>query len=282
MSAAIDKYVYVLVKPRFERQIRAAYSVIEEVDDATQIIHPIIQNALMLFNINDHIEVSSIADLPSRAGMGSSGAFTVGLVNALSVSTRKPVMDLAEFSYNLERNLAGGKTGKQDPYVAVLGGVHSYSAKRSGEVSHISLKVDDLDDKLILFYTGMRRSADRVLKRMAENTVEIENMQSIGELCYDALSTGNYDVYGELLSRHWESKRRIPGVSNPEIDALYRKGMDLGASGGKLLGAGGGGFFMFYAPTKSIKEKLISVLGDAGYPHQPFRFSEKGSTVINI
>lgn len=280
VSAAVDKFVYVAVKGRFEKAIRAAYSKVEEVRNVSDLQHGIIREALGLFGVNDHIEVSSLADLPSGTGMGSSGAFTVGLVNALSVYTRRPVDNLAEAAYEVEREMLGRCVGKQDQYAAYLGDVRYYSCDREGRVTWGRVKVPELDKRLCLFYTGIRRDAAPVLKRVSDDEAYISKVVKIGRRQFDALESQDYNVYGTLLNEHWAAKRVATG-KNKSIDALYHYGLTHGAVGGKLLGAGAGGFFMFYVPEER-RDKLVVDMVRSGFPHIPFRFHPEGSRVMEV
>jgi D-glycero-alpha-D-manno-heptose-7-phosphate kinase len=282
VSAAVDKHIYVAVKPRFEKQISLHYSRIENVSKVDDIQHPIIREALRLFEVEDHVEVSSLADLPAGSGMGSSGAFTVGLINALSVYTRRPVYNLAETAYELERNRLGRATGKQDQYTAMLGGCRAYNVNPRGEVSYGEpIKVDGLAEHLTLCYTGLLRDAGEMIKRLDVDA--LHKIMDIGELSWHALSTGNYDDFGMLLDAHWGVKRGMAeGMTNSKLDHVYEEAKKAGASGGKLVGAGGGGFMLFYSPHPQWRGQLVKRLARLGMPETPIAFTGEGSKVIEL
>ena len=280
VSAAIDKWVWVAVKGRFEKQIRAAYSKVEEVKNVGNLEHDIIREALMLFGVQDHFEVTSIADLPSGTGMGSSGAFTVGLINALSVYTKTPVDNLAETAFEIEHDFLQRGVGKQDKYASYLGDVRVYSCDKKGHVSWGRVKVPDLDKRLCLFYTGIRRDAAPILRKVGGNEEYVSKIVALGRRQFDMLERQNYDAYGASLNEHWSLKREATGTGKT-IDALYTYGMSRGALGGKLIGAGSGGFFMFYVPVEN-RERFIREVEKQGYPHVPFSFTSEGSKVIQL
>ena len=278
VSAAIDKWVWVAVKGRFEKAIRAAYSKVEEVKNVGNLEHDIIREVLTLFGVQDHFEVTSIADLPSGTGMGSSGAFTVGLVNALSVYTRKPVDNLAETAFEIEHDFLQRSVGKQDQYASMLGDVRAYTCDRKGNVVWGRVKVPELDKRLLLFYTGIRRDAAPILRKVGGNEEYVSKIVALGRRQFEMLERGDYDSYGKSLNEHWALKREATGTGKT-IDALYSYGLSHGAVGGKLIGAGAGGFFMFYVPEEK-RERFVRELVKLGYPHVPFRFTGEGSKVI--
>ena len=283
ISAAIDKFVYVAVKPRFEKQIRLAYSKIELVDSLAEIDHPILRIALDIFDVDKNIEISTLADLPSGTGMGSSGAFTVGLVNALAVYTGKPVQDLADMAFFIEREKLGRPVGKQDQYTALYGGVRTYQADKKGRITHAEMHVPGLEDRLSLFYTSIERDSAPILQDVAEKTEHLRKIKNIGELSWDALYYQNYDDFGQLLHQHWLVKREMsPHMTSDKIDRIYQKARGFGALGGKIVGAGGGGFFLFYTQDKEKKERLIRDMRKIGLPNLPFKFHNEGTKVLDI
>jgi len=283
ISTAIDKFVYVAIKPRFEKQIRLAYSKIELVDDIAEIEHPILRTALDIFGVDENIEISTLADLPSGTGMGSSGSFTVGLVNALSVYTGKPIQDLADMAFFIEREKLGRPIGKQDQYAALYGGVRLYRADKKGRITHAEMIVPGLEDRLSLFYTSIRRDSTPVLKDVADNPEGLQQIKNIGEMSWDALHDQKYDDFGGLLHQHWLIKREMSSLmTSDKIDKTYQRARKAGALGGKIIGAGGGGFFMFYTRDDDGKAKLIREMAKIGLPHQPFRFHNEGTKVLDI
>ncbi len=283
ISAAINKFVYVAIKPRFEKQIRLAYSKIELVDELVEIEHPILRVALDIFDVDRNVEISSLADLPSGTGMGSSGSFTVGLVNALSVYTSKPIRDLADMAFFIERKKLGRPVGKQDQYTALYGGVRLYRADKKGRITHAEMHVPGLEERLSLFYTSIKRDSTPVLQDVADKTESLQLIKNIGESSWDALYNQKYDDFGELLHQHWLVKRKMsPHMTSDKIDKIYQKARGFGAVGGKIIGAGGGGFFLFYTQDKEKKEKLIRDMRKIGLPNLPFKFHNSGTEVLEV
>ncbi len=283
ISAAIDKFVYVAIKPRFEKQIRLAYSKIELVDELVEIEHPILRIALGIFDVDRNVEISSLADLPSGTGMGSSGSFTVGLVNALSVYTKTPIQDLADMAFFIEREKLGRPVGKQDQYSALYGGVRAYRADKKGRITHAQIQVPGLEERLSLFYTSIQRESTPILQDVAEKTEYLHRIMNIGGLSWDALYDQKYDDFGQLLHQHWLTKREMsPHMTSDKIDRIYQKARGFGALGGKIVGAGGGGFFLFYTQDKEKKEKLIRDMRKIGLPNLPFKFHNRGTEVLDI
>jgi len=283
ISAAIDKFVYVAIKPRFEKQIRLAYSKIELVDNLVEIEHPILRIALDIFDVDKNIEISSLADLPSGTGMGSSGSFTVGLVNALAVYTNKSIQDLADMAFFIEREKLGRPIGKQDQYTALYGGVRLYQADKKGRITHAQMQVPGLEDRLSLFYTSIERDAAPVLRDVVDRIDSLKLIKNIGELSWEALYDQKYDDFGQLLHQHWLVKREMsPHMTSDKIDRIYKKAREFGALGGKIVGAGGGGFFLFYTQDKEKKQKLIRDMRKIGLPNLPFKFHNKGTEVLDI
>jgi D-glycero-alpha-D-manno-heptose-7-phosphate kinase len=282
VSAAVDKHIYVAVKPRFERKILLHYSKIEEVSRIDDVKHGFIREALRQFEVEDHVEVSSLADLPSGSGMGSSGAFAVGLLNALSVYTRRPIYNLAESAYNLERNILGRSTGKQDQYTSMMGGCRAYNVSSGGSVSYGEpIDVSGLEPHLSLFYTGLLRDAGEMISRLDIDA--LVKIRSIGEDSWRALSRGSWDEFGALLGIHWGVKRSLAeGMTNTKLDHVYAQAMRSGASGGKLVGAGGGGFMLFYSPHPEWRSQLVKRMQAMGIPETPIRFESQGSQVIQF
>jgi D-glycero-alpha-D-manno-heptose-7-phosphate kinase len=284
ISASVDKYIYVAVKSRFEKQISLHYSQIEEVYHVDKIKHEIIREALRKYGLDSHIEVSSLADLPSRSGMGSSGSFTVGLLHALSVYTRKPIPDLAEEAYNLERNVLSRATGKQDQYTATLGGCRCYDVSRSGLVHYgPPMDVSGLEEHLCLFYTGLLRDADTMIRKVANREEELLKIKHIGEESWEALTAKEWDKFGFLLDEHWRVKRgMVDGMTTSKLDQVYEEALRNSALGGKLVGAGGGGFFLFYIKYPSHRQYIVKKMKDLGLPEVPFRFEKEGSKVMEL
>ncbi len=262
VSGAVDKYVYMLVHTTFQQRYRMKYSDIEEVDTVPEIKHPILRETLARHWRGNPLEIASVADVPAGTGMGSSGAFTVCLLKALACARRTSATpaSLAEAACHIEIDVLKEPVGKQDQYVAAHGGICTYTFRRDGNVDVEPVELDSetlrkMGTQLLLFYTGSARSASRILadqdtrSRFAEQAM-ISNLQKTKELGYesrDLLLKGDLRAYALLMHEHWLHKRtRSEGMANPRIDRLYEIARDSGALGGKLVGAGGGGFLLVY------------------------------------
>lgn len=293
MGAAIDKYIYIDLHDIFIDKVIAHYSKSEMVDRVDQIRHPIIREALKLTGLTQRIEVGTMADIPARAGLGSSGSFTVGLLKALHHYKKDyvPQQDLAEEACKIEIELLKEPTGKQDQYIAAFGGIISLTFNRDGTVVVEPLRlsrstIDDLEDNLLMFFTGFSRKSHSVLKRQDVMTRKkdesmIKNLHRVKEIGYesrDALKSGDTVRFGELMHIHWLSKRkRSAHMSNPKIDRWYNLAMKSGAIGGKLVGGGGGGFLMMYARDT---EKLRKAMAKENLREVRFNFDYEGAKVI--
>jgi D-glycero-alpha-D-manno-heptose-7-phosphate kinase len=263
VAGAIDKYVYMLTHTVFQRRYRMKYSSTEEVDTVEEIEHPILREALLRHWHGNPLEIASVADVPAGTGMGSSGAFTVCLLKGLAHARRTASTParLAEAAAEIEIDVLKEPVGKQDQYVAAHGGICSYSFNADGSVEVEPLELDDttlrkLRDHLLLFYTGEARSAAAVLsdqdaRSKSGDSEMLENLHRTKEMGFrsrDLLVAGDLDAYAELMHEHWENKRRrSPGMASEHIDRLYTLARRSGAIGGKLVGAGGGGFLLVYA-----------------------------------
>ncbi len=292
-GAAIDKYVYINLHDTFLDKIIAHYSEFEIVDKVDQLRHPIIREALKLTGLTKRIEVGSMADVPARAGLGSSGSFTVGLLKALHFYKREylPQQDLADEACEIEIDILKEPIGKQDQYIAAFGGIISLTFNKDGSILVEPLRlsrstIDDLEKNLLLFFTGFSRKSHVVLKKQDSMTKKrdermIENLHEIKEIGYnsrDALKSGDTVRFGELMDIHWQSKKkRSSHMSNPDIDNWYNIGLKNGAVGGKLVGGGGGGFLMFYAKNA---EKLRAAMAKENLREVKFNFDFEGSKVI--
>ena len=283
ISGAIDKFIYVGVKKRFESQIRLSYSKLELVDSIDQIEHPIIRETLNHFEIKNHIEITSIGDIPAGTGLGSSGAFTVSLLHALGIYTRKPVKNLAETAYHIEREILGRPIGKQDQYASLKGGLRVYTMSKRGEIRDMEIVAPRLSEYLALFYTNIKRDSGPVLSDVVKKTELLHEIKRIGEKSIAALRSKDYTRFCELLDEHWTVKREMSNkMTNPQIDKWYEKAKSVGVLGGKLAGAGGGGFFLFGVPDLMVRKKLYSTMVDEGLVPLPFRFHRGGTEMIEI
>lgn len=294
IAGAISKYVYVNLTRPFSEGIVLKYSKIENVKKVSEIQHPIIRESLNLFNLETpQIEISTIADIPSGTGLGSSSSFTTGLLRALYAHKRKPIhaQELAALACDIEINKLSEPIGKQDQYIAAFGGITSFVFKADGSVVAKPLSVTPetilhLEDNLLLFYTGQTRSASKILsdqktKSIAKNQKMIDNLHFIKDLglrSKTALEGGQVEQFADLMHEHWEHKKsRSEGMSNMNIDRWYEIGRQNGALGGKVVGAGGGGFLMFYAHNK---QKLRNAMKEEGLEELRFGFDFDGTKVI--
>lgn len=294
ISAAIDKYVYVNVMRPFQPGIYLKYSRREQVQRVDEVRHPIIREALALMALRTpQVEITTLADIPGGTGLGSSGSFTTALLKALHAHYRRHLTqnELAELACHIEIERLGEPVGKQDQYIAALGGITCLSFQRDGGVQARPLQLStqtlhDLEDKLLLFFTGYSRSAGSILQDQHSRTQQsdsgmLDNLHYIKDLGYRsqaALELGNPVRFGELMHEHWEhKKKRSSGMSNPSIDAWYELGMANGAVGGKLVGAGGGGFLMFYAADRDLLRRAMQ---GAGLEEVRFRFDFEGSRIL--
>ena len=295
IAAAIDKYVYVTINRPFNEGIYLKYSEIEHVKTVDEVSHNIIREALKLENLNTpQVEISSIADLPSGTGLGSSGSFTTALLKALYAYRHRHINpeELAELACAIEIDRLKEPIGKQDQYIASVGGITCFAFHKDNSVTFAPLKISietvhKLEDNLLLFFTGFSRSASEILKdqhiKSQKNDVDMLNnlhfVKEIGYLSKDALESGNTDKFGELMHQHWEhKKKRSGGMSNQDIDTWYETALKNGAIGGKVVGAGGGGFLMFMAHDAA---KLRSAMTKSGLQEVRFKFDFEGAKVIH-
>jgi len=294
LAAGIDKYVYVNVMRPFTPGIYLKYSELEHVGQVAEVKHPIIREVLQMQGLRTpQIEITTLADIPAGTGLGSSGSFTTALVKALYAHRRRHLHqeELAELACHIEINRLGEPIGKQDQYAAAFGGVTCFTFHKDDRVTARSLDISIdtlfyLEDNLLLFFTGYSRSASSILKDQNLRTKHSEdemlnNLHYVKELGYqskDALESGDTTAFGELMHLHWSHKKqRSNAMSNPKIDEWYDLAMSNGAIGGKLVGAGGGGFLMFMAKDR---DKLRYAMTHAGLEEVRFRFDFDGSKVV--
>jgi D-glycero-alpha-D-manno-heptose-7-phosphate kinase len=294
VAAAIDKYVYVTVTRPFTEGIYLKYSQLEHVDRIPQVQHPIIRESLNIMGFKTpQVEITTLADIPAGTGLGSSGSFTTALLKALYTHRRRHLnqVELAELACHLEIDRLGEPVGKQDQYIAAVGGVTCFTFHRDDSVTAVPLSISmdtmfDLEDNLLLFFTGISRSAGSILKDQNMRTQQsdgdmLANLHYVKELGYrskEALEKGDAHLFGELMHEHWgHKKRRSGGMSNPKIDEWYELGMKNGAVGGKLVGAGGGGFLMFLAENRN---RLRHTMAHAGLEEVRFRFDFEGTKIV--
>jgi D-glycero-alpha-D-manno-heptose-7-phosphate kinase len=294
VAAAIDKYVYITLHQTFVKELIIKYSKMERVPHADKVQHPIIREALRLVGIpGSYLELASMADIPAGTGLGSSGSFTTALLKALHVYKKNLVHhhELAEQACHIEIELLREPVGKQDQYIAAYGGVTCFQFLPNGHVEAWPLKINtetlySLEDNLLLFFTGYSREASNILKEQDDNTKQhnqdmVHNLHFVKELGYqskEALEAGNLRQFAELMNVHWKYKKQRSGsMSNDDINRWYNLAMENGALGGKLIGAGGGGFLMFYAEDKV---SLRRAMRDAGLQEVRFRFDFEGTNIV--
>lgn len=294
IAGAIDKYVYVTISRPFSPGIYIKYSKLEKATAIADVQHPIIREALSLLGPRTpQVELTTLADIPSGTGLGSSGSFTTALLKALYAHYRRPLSrrEIAEMACHIEIDRLGEPIGKQDQYIASYGGLTCFTFHRDDTVSAEPLPVSvdvahDLEDRLLLFFTGFSRSAGSILKdqdtrSQKHDPAMIDNLHYVKDLglrSRAALVRGDLAGFGALLHEHWEHKRkRSAGMSNPQIDSWYNVGMNNGALGGKLVGAGGGGFLMFLAEEP---RRLRDAMRGAGLEEVRYRFDFEGTRSV--
>lgn len=294
VAASVDKYIHLVLNPRFDKTIRVSYSRTEVVDHVDQIEHELVREAMRLTRVTGGVEIISIADVPASSGLGSSSAFTVGVLHALHVYRRESISryQLAEEACQIEIDVLRQPIGKQDQYAAALGGFQTLEISREGEVVAAPLALpenfdEELSASLLFFFTGVQRSAAEVLRAQDEATrraddqmvANLHEVKRIGAEIHRALERGDIERLGSLFDEHWALKQRRAGTTTPVIDAWYRIARDAGALGGKLMGAGGGGFFMFVCAAGQ-KSAVRSALTAAGLTEVRMRFDTEGTRLI--
>jgi D-glycero-alpha-D-manno-heptose-7-phosphate kinase len=294
IAAAIDKYVCITLHQTFVPELIIKYSKLERVTGLDEVQHPIIREALRLVGIDgQYLEITSMADIPAGTGLGSSGSFTTALLKALHTFKKNLVhpRELAEQACQIEIEQLREPIGKQDQYIAAYGGLTCFQFLPNGQVEAWPLKVSpetlyNLEDNLLLFFTGYSRSASSILKEQDDRSKQreqnmMDNLHFVKELGYqskEALEEGNLARFAELMKVHWEYKKQRSGsMSNGDINHWYDLALANGAQGGKLIGAGGGGFLMFYAEDKT---RLRRAMVETGLREVRFRFDFEGTKVV--
>jgi D-glycero-alpha-D-manno-heptose-7-phosphate kinase len=295
IAAAIDKYIYVNVHRRFVDGFLLKYSQLEEAATIEDVKHPIIREALKLAGVRErNLEITSMADIPAGTGLGSSGSFTTALLKALHALGKNLVhpAELAAQACEIELEKLGEPIGKQDQYIAAFGGITCFKFTPDGQVEAWPLKISqetlyDLEDNLLLFFTGYARSASKILKEQDDKSKQadkamMENLhfvKDLGQQSQAALESDNLPEFARLMDVHWQRKKeRSQSMSNQDINVWYDCAMANGALGGKLIGAGGGGFLMFYAEDKA---RLRHALREKGLKEVRFRFDFEGTKILN-
>jgi D-glycero-alpha-D-manno-heptose-7-phosphate kinase len=293
VSAAINRYIFIAINRTFTNDYFLKYSALERVDTIEEIEHPIVREAFRRHPVGPGIEMVSIADIPAGTGLGSSGAFTVGLLRALSAFRREHVTasSLAGEACEIEIECLGRPVGKQDQYIAAFGGLTCIELERDGGVHVSPLVVSnetlrELEEHLLMFFTGYSRDADVVLQEQKTRSVEgdramVDNLHQVREIGLEVRKALEHDdplTFGTIMDRHWHYKRaRSTSMSNPEIDRWYELAMQNGAVGGKLVGAGAGGFLLLYAQDHA---PLRTAMAAEGLTEVRFTFDLDGSVVL--
>jgi len=294
LAGALDKYVYLTLHRTFVPDLIVKYSKLERVATAAQLEHPIIREAFGLLGMDGRsLEVTSMADIPGGTGLGSSGSFTTALLKLLHTANKHHIApaDLAEEACHIEIDRLGEPIGKQDQYIAAVGGITAFTFHQDGRVEYRPCKLAqetlfNLEDNLLLFFTGYSRSASTILKDQNDKSKRhdpamLDNLhftKELGYLSQSALETGNLGEFARLMDVHWQRKKsRSMGMSNDHINEWYEHAMDNGALGGKLIGAGGGGFLMFYAADNT---RLRHAMREKGLQEVRFRFDFEGTKVV--
>ncbi len=294
IAAAIDKYVYITLHQTFVQELIVKYSRMERVKTVDEVQHPIIRECLRLVGLSDpYLEITSMADIPAGTGLGSSGSFTTALLKALHALRKNLVHahELAEQACEVEIGRLREPIGKQDQYIAAFGGITCFEFRPDGSVDASPLRISDdtlhnLEDNLLLFFTGYSRNASDILREQDDRSRQrdeamVENLHVVKQLAHAskaAFEAGNLDAFARLMNEHWQFKKQRSGsMTNAALDDLYECALRNGALGGKLIGAGGGGFLLFYSEDK---RRLREAMRDKGLREVRFRFDFEGTRVV--
>lgn len=295
VAGAISRHVYIAVNRHFDDDIFLKYSQLERVPEVDRVRHPLLREAMRLTGVQRHVEISSMADVPARTGLGSSGSFTVGVLKALHAHQRHVVsnVQLAEEACRIEIDVLADPVGKQDQFIAAVGGVTGFEFRPDDTVEVVPVPMPEetrnrLEENLLLFFTGIRRSASEVLAEQDAKSRSgdggtarnLDRVRQIGRESFEALAAGDLKWFATLMSDQWELKRsRTPSATTGAIDAWLRRGLEAGAWGGKLVGAGGGGFLLFYSEHKA---ELRAALAELGLQEVRFTFDYEGAKLLVI
>lgn len=290
LTSAIDKNIFVTIKKRFDDKLRIGYTKTEMVDHIDEIKHELIREALRKTGITKGVEVTTMGDIPDQgSGLGSSSTVTIGALHAMYTYRREAILteQLAREACEIEREILGKPIGIQDQYIAAYGGLRFMEFHNSGEVTSQRIELNDrtmrrLSDNLLLFFTGVTRKADNILveqkRNIADRLVILDEMKAIAHQAVKEIEDGNIDQLGELLHESWQLKKQLASrISNPALDQMYETARNAGALGGKISGAGGGGFLLLYCPSGS-QECIRDALRD--FQEYPFALGQDGSKVI--
>ena len=292
LSTAINKFMFIAINKSAHKRIKACYDKIELVSNTNELEHDRIRESFKYFDYEDGLELSSFCEIPTKGtGLGSSSTYTVGIVHALSRLRDKKYnkYEIAEIAYDIERNKCNESLGKQDQYAASFGGLNLI--KFSGDnvevtpVNITSEKISQLEKNLLFFYTNKTRKANDILSKQAKSSVDniklLKQLSSYAIMGYNCFIKGDLSDFGSLLHESWEIKKHLTeGISNSIIDEYYDIGRNMGAEGGKLLGAGGGGFLMFYASDKNSRGYIKSAMERHGLKEYNFKLTKCGSSVV--
>ncbi len=290
LTSAIDKYIFITIKGRFDRKLRIGYTRTEMVDGIDEIQHELIREALRMTGIRQGVEVTTMGDIPSAgSGLGSSSTVTVGSLQAMYtyLSQIVPAERLADEACRIEIDILGKPIGVQDQYIAAFGGLRFFEFHPDGRITSEKIELEPyqkrrLNESLLLFFTGVERKADTILGEQKKNINDrLEILREMKRMAYtarDELKAGNLDIIGEQLHRSWELKKQLASqISNDTIDSMYQVALDAGAMGGKITGAGGGGFLLLYVPFHK-REAVRTALGEL--QELPVQLEPDGSKVI--
>lgn len=289
LTSAIDKYIFLTIKPRFDSKIRVGYTRTEIVDQVDEVQHELIREALRKTGVSAAVEITTMGDIPAGSGLSSSSAVTVGALHAMYAYQNELVSAerLAQEACEIEIEILGKPIGKQDQYIASYGGFRFIEFHPDDSVSCEKITIPQrwlqrLNENLLLFYSGISRQSESILSEQAQKIgVNLEILRSIKAMAFqarDALCQGDIDTLGCLLNESWQLKKRLASqISNPSIERIYQTALEAGALGGKITGAGGGGFLLLYCPPGQ-HESVRSALGELS--ELPFRFEPYGSKVI--
>jgi D-glycero-alpha-D-manno-heptose-7-phosphate kinase len=294
ITSSIDKYIYVMVSKReFHNNFRISYSKTEIVDEVDKIENLRVKEALKLLNLTEPLEISTISEVPGESGLGSSSAFLIALLKALHTYKKENVSDkvLAEEACKIEIEMLGEPIGKQDQYASAFGGINHLLINKSAAITISPINISNeiirgLEENLYMFYTGIQRSASEVIKHQTINVVSdiqkmncMKEIKKIGQEIKKCLETGNLRRFGEWINLHWETKKKMSEkMSNTKIDEIYEKALKYGALGGKIMGAGGGGFFLFYCEKGG--QEFIKYMVKEGLTFVPFRMDFDGCKIL--
>ncbi len=295
VSAAINQYIYIVIHKHFEKNIRLCYSKHEIVQTSDEVRHPIVHEAMNLFGIDSGgFEIISFADVPSDTGLATSSSFTVGLISALAAykNIKMTKYEVAEMACHIERELLKEPGGKQDQYIASFGGITRFTFEKDGRVLVTPLQitnqsVESLEHNILLFFTGIKRQSPKVQKALVRglkkqtNTDSLHKIKRLGIETEEILRNGTIDRYADLLRHHWEAKKRLSDeITNGRINKIYELAVAKGAMGAKLIGAGGGGYFLLYCNEKSKREQIRNAMRQEGLEELHYRFDFTGTTIL--